>query len=235
MTIYCKLGDKNSIITYKFNNAKEEVVKIQNVPIEVISNSNGDNSSGLVYEVITEITATWRRTDPPQEILSVRTVQFKNNTDQVPLSISFTPTNYRSVPNGFSFYGYETAILNLPNGIAPGGANNGGLNGTTNIVSISGSFDATSGIYCDAQTNSARIVSVKRISGICFLEVLHNSQRLFKYEGECPVTYSVVCDSDCPPGTIKCLSTNYPGYCCIPCSEIKNEIKAIASQVRSLQ
>ena len=49
----------------------------------------------------------------------------------------------------------------------------------------------------------------------------------------CP-TYNVVCGEDCPPDTIKCFSTNYPGYCCIPCSEIKNEIKAIASQVRSL-
>ncbi|KJH71230.1 hypothetical protein [Aliterella atlantica] len=46
--------------------------------------------------------------------------------------------------------------------------------------------------------------------------------------------YTVTCDDECPPGTTKCLSTNYPGYCCLPCKEIAGEIKAIASQVRRL-
>lgn len=56
---------------------------------------------------------------------------------------------------------------------------------------------------------------------------------IYREESSTEFTYSVSCDG-CPPGTIKCLSTNYPGYCCLPCSEIKNEIKAIASQIRSL-
>lgn len=46
--------------------------------------------------------------------------------------------------------------------------------------------------------------------------------------------YTVACDDECPIGTTKCFSTNYPGYCCLPCSEIAGEIKAIANQVRRL-
>ena len=234
MTTHCKIGDTNIFIVYKLGTKKETTIKTKNAPIEVITTTPPGNVASPTYEVITEITGTWRRTDSPQEVLSVRTIQFKNTTNQAPVSISFSPTTYRSVPNGFSFYGFETALLNLTVGTALGGANSGGSNGTSNIVSSVGNFDATVGTKCDALTNSARIVSVERIDGVCSIEALYNSQRLFKDTGDCPIVYSVLCDGDCPPGTVKCLSTNYPGYCCLPCSEIKNEIKAIASQVRSI-
>ncbi len=49
-----------------------------------------------------------------------------------------------------------------------------------------------------------------------------------------PNDYHVTCEDDCPPGTTKCFSTNYPGYCCSPCNEVKNEIRAITNQVKRL-
>lgn len=50
----------------------------------------------------------------------------------------------------------------------------------------------------------------------------------------CPIEYSFNCNSNCATGYLECKSNDYPGYCCIPCNEIKGEIKAIASQIRSL-
>lgn len=68
----------------------------------------------------------------------------------------------------------------------------------------------------------------------CFIEVKHDGNTVFKDSGDCPVSFKVACGEECPEGTVKCFSTNYPGYCCLPCSEIKAEIKAIVSQVRSI-
>lgn len=234
MPIYCKIGDTNVFITYSFGGGKEKIIKTKNAPIEVITTTPATNLPVPTYEIITEITAIWVAINPPPSFTSTRTIQFKNNTNQEPLSIAFTPATYRGVPDGYSFWGFETALLNLPIGTAPGGANSGGLNGTSNIVSVVGSIEGVSGIRCQATTDSARIISVNRIDGICSIEALYNIQRLFKATGKCPVAYTVSCEGECPPDTVKCLSTNFPGYCCIPCSEIKNEIKAIASQVRSI-
>lgn len=45
--------------------------------------------------------------------------------------------------------------------------------------------------------------------------------------------YTVTCDDDCPPGQCKCATTNYPGYCCLPCSQVASEIASITAIARS--
>ncbi len=70
--------------------------------------------------------------------------------------------------------------------------------------------------------------------GKCTIKVIHNQQTLFSVSGSSPCSFTVACDDECPPGTTKCLTTNYPGYCCLPCKEIASEINAIANLVRSL-
>lgn len=66
----------------------------------------------------------------------------------------------------------------------------------------------------------------------CEILVYNSSNSIiFSDRGKCPVTYSITC-GDCPEGTIKCDAPGYPGYCCLPCKEIAEEVKAIANQVR---
>ncbi|MGL5925485.1 hypothetical protein [Chroococcidiopsis sp.] len=67
----------------------------------------------------------------------------------------------------------------------------------------------------------------------CSIEVKHKGIIIFQDQGNCPVSFSIQC-GDCPEGTIKCNAPGYPGYCCLPCTEIAGEIKAIASQVRRI-
>jgi hypothetical protein len=44
--------------------------------------------------------------------------------------------------------------------------------------------------------------------------------------------YAITCDDDCPQGSHKCTHNKYPGYCCVPCQEVGNRLKSIASKVR---
>lgn len=68
----------------------------------------------------------------------------------------------------------------------------------------------------------------------CRIEVKSKGIIIFQDQGECPASFEVICGEGCPRGTVKCLKSGYPGFCCLPCGEIKSEIKAIASQVRRL-
>lgn len=49
---------------------------------------------------------------------------------------------------------------------------------------------------------------------------------------KCP-DYSVACDGEdeCPPGTCRCPTKGYPGYCCIDCSQIGQSITNLASRL----
>lgn len=71
--------------------------------------------------------------------------------------------------------------------------------------------------------------------GACEINVFDNNQNnIFNDKGDCPVTFNVTCDDECPPGHLKLNSPNYPGYCCIPCSEVVGGIKSITAAVRGI-
>lgn len=68
----------------------------------------------------------------------------------------------------------------------------------------------------------------------CSIEVKSKGIIIFQDQGECPVSFNVICGEDCPSGTLKCPQSGYPGYCCLPCDEIAAGIKAITTHVRSI-
>lgn len=118
------------------------------------------------------------------------------------------------------------------------------------------SFDPDPTVSSDITNNSnhytseAQITSVEVIEGIRKnriteikiydsvnvqgVKTTYPVREIFRGTINNPNDFTVACGDDCPPGTTKCFSTNYPGYCCLPCNEVKNEIRAIASQVRSI-
>ncbi|ARV59147.1 hypothetical protein BZZ01_11295 [Nostocales cyanobacterium HT-58-2] len=61
-----------------------------------------------------------------------------------------------------------------------------------------------------------------------------SGQKLLVDSGTCPVHFHVSCNDDCPSGYIRCETSQYPGYCCIPCNEIKSNIVAATNAIRSL-
>jgi len=58
-----------------------------------------------------------------------------------------------------------------------------------------------------------------------------DNNKVFEKTGLSP-EIKASCDG-CAPGEIKCKSDAYPGYCCIPCSEIKSGIVSLTALVRS--
>lgn len=66
--------------------------------------------------------------------------------------------------------------------------------------------------------------------GRCYIEVLHQDSIVFTDQGDCPCTFTVQC-GDCPEGTIRCDSSGYPGYCCIPCAELAQRVNAMTRRL----
>ncbi|MEH1971110.1 hypothetical protein [Nostoc sp.] len=46
-----------------------------------------------------------------------------------------------------------------------------------------------------------------------------------------PPIYEVACGDNCPKGSHKCTHNKYPGYCCVPCKQVGDRLKNIASKV----
>ena len=77
------------------------------------------------------------------------------------------------------------------------------------------------------------LLTVAAIPEKCVLKVNNSANvNLFTIKGKCPVNFTVAC-IDCPDGQCKCVSTNYPGYCCLPCSQVALEIASITAIARS--
>ncbi len=72
-------------------------------------------------------------------------------------------------------------------------------------------------------------------AGNCNIKITDQSGTIYEksISQACP-EHEVSCGDECPEGYIKCECFGYPGYCCIPCSEIKSEIKGLTSIVRGI-
>lgn len=68
----------------------------------------------------------------------------------------------------------------------------------------------------------------------CSIQIFNiENELIFQDQGDCPVEFEVQC-GNCPDGTIECKISAYPGYCCIPCSEVKNKIVDIKNIVKNI-
>lgn len=83
------------------------------------------------------------------------------------------------------------------------------------------------------KTDNSRKCPTPLTGNRCSIEVKRNGIIIFQDQGECPVSFEVICGEGCPSSTLKCPKSGYPGFCCVPCSEIKSGIRAITNHVRS--
>lgn len=69
----------------------------------------------------------------------------------------------------------------------------------------------------------------------CQIQIIDsNGNQIFReYDGECP-KINIKCN-ECPDGQIEIKTKQYPGYCCLSCSEIKSEIKNMASSLKGIK
>ena len=71
-------------------------------------------------------------------------------------------------------------------------------------------------------------------ANICTIVISNNGNTIFTDKGECPCNFNVACGDDCPDGSIRCDCDSYPGYCCIPCDEVKGGIANITAMLRNV-
>ncbi|WP_156818174.1 hypothetical protein [Mastigocladopsis repens] len=94
----------------------------------------------------------------------------------------------------------------------------------------------------DGTIKAAKIISITDASGNSFADSqsegirIRNKENTIVFEEmNIPCEgHQISCDDECPPGHIRCETSAYPGYCCIPCNEIKSEIAAMRSIIRRL-
>jgi hypothetical protein len=67
---------------------------------------------------------------------------------------------------------------------------------------------------------------------ICTLKVKNElGTVIFEDDAKCPIPFEVIC-SNCPKGQKECSKSSYPGYCCIPCSQISGKIYNLAAKIK---
>lgn len=87
-------------------------------------------------------------------------------------------------------------------------------------------------VYGSVLSNLQLISDNNLLTTVTITEINKNRKFSITYPGT--AQWEVDCDDDCPPGTIKCVCPEYPGYCCISCSEMKNGIAAATAAVRGI-
>lgn len=181
MTIHCKLGDNQAIVSYKFSNTTIEILKIKNVPIEVETYRIPDS-----YAISGSV-------KPPGQVQTFR-----------------------------SFSGIRSYTLAPP----------GSPDDSHNDLTLTMYYHNEGSEFVYARRSELTITESGGTD--CGIRIFYNSVILFEEVDKCPCDYTVTCGEECPPGTTKCASTNYPGYCCLPCDSTKQEIISIKNIVKKV-
>lgn len=213
---YCKKEDLKATLTYSFNGNKNTVI-FKPTPIDVTTGTRNrlipvsQQNEYQLYNVNYTITR------PNYAETTTDTQVYKGKITGV--GVDADPNRGYSANNNWAYSFYI---------IAQGYSNFSSYSEPTRIY-ISNAFGNPHG-----EITINWISPLDNQDSICTIQVSIDGNVVYKDEGDCPVTFDIVCGEGCPPGTTKCFSTNYPGYCCLPCNEMASEIKAIASQVRGL-
>jgi hypothetical protein len=73
------------------------------------------------------------------------------------------------------------------------------------------------------------VKSIKKIKAE--LTITDETGVIHKEEFDETPKYSISCDDDCPEGYIKGHSDRPPGYCCLPCEEVRSQLNTIKAML----
>ncbi|QSJ18747.1 hypothetical protein JYQ62_08300 [Nostoc sp. UHCC 0702] len=162
-------------------------------------------------------------------------VTYIKNNQSTRYETNFIPIDVEVVKNDsgtYRFYGVGDDGVSYEftaNGINPGYAANTGFNGRGVTPTMNGLFIQPQWYYYV----SGYGIQILQSTAICQIKVTGSGNN-FTDNIDCPGNYKVSCDDDCPDGYMRCECPGYPGYCCIPCHEIRNEIASITAAVRGI-
>jgi hypothetical protein len=207
MTVHC-VGAKEGRVEYKFKDKSGVyIVKKQYIPFEV-EGKKDNNYPQPYYEEFNG--------------LQPGTYNFTVNApSNMPKNIGGRPEIWL-VSGVWDDYG-SIGSYSTPEGIVGGGSNVKIGEG----YSVSGTVVNKLPVRCYVQG------TVEFRFNKCQLIIKHQGQEIFSITGECPLTFKVACDNDCPEGQLKCEGhKGYPGYCCIDCEAVGKKLDKIRNILR---
>lgn len=227
---YCKTGEK-AIVSFKFADKQEDKFTTDKTPIDIKETHDGVTFSGgqcpcMVYKVTA--TAVQSDTEPFEVENSIWGAIINTRVTRKPESEIFQNGD----PNEcFGVFGV------LCRGVA---------NGYEGCQDEYVWRAVWSSLNCKLDIDFINIKVVPKypesnkdncgsLQGNCKIDIYSQGNLLLSRSGKSPCNVTVSCGDDCPPGYCKCTTTNYPGYCCIPCKEIKAQLIASRIAVRSLK
>lgn len=210
---YCE-GREEAVLTHKFRDKKEEIVRFGNTPIEVtinqITQSGIDGADLNVYYYIYGTTTV---VDLGRE----KNIHWKSRG-----RIKGALVNYEISQRSDNFY--IELVFNLRSENEQ----------RTLIIEIDGEGNEIGG-NITTFPEWVRLIHVvpETPDPVYELKVFHASKLLYRTTGKSPYSFDVSCNG-CPKGWLRCSSNNYPGYCCIPCNELQAQLIASRIAVRKL-
>lgn len=148
---------------------------------------------------------------------------------KVPIDVSVTSNG---TPGTYRFYGTgDDSIFYqfTASGFNPGYRVNSGFNGRGLTPTMNGIFIKPENYY---YVSGSGIETLTAAIQTCQINVTGNGNNLVDTI-ECPDGgYKVTCGDDCPEGFCKCVTSEYPGYCCLDCNATAAQIRAITNDLR---
>lgn len=217
MTTHCQLGDTYIFVVYSFGSGKPKTIKLKNAPIRVETQTlvrNVPPSEQIEYQ---SYNVNYTLTRPNYAETVTATEVYKGKITGA--GVTADPDLGYSANNNwyYTFYIIAQGYRNFSTYPEP------------TKLHITNAFGNPHG-----EIVINWIAPLVNQESICTIELYYQNKRIFYDEGDCPLAYEVTCKQECPPGTTKCYSTNYPGYCCLPCEPTKQSIIGIKNIVKSV-
>jgi hypothetical protein len=207
MSLYCKVGDKPKVLFRRNGDTQDNIYEspISPISVSVIPFEN-PNLQGEIY--------AWNFSTNLNPRLTI---------DQMPFRAIGKLTDFRITAIGQPQNVNGQLVANYSAEFRDG-------NGNLITGSAVGNYPDDAPILVKILIPNTDIPPEQ----ICTLQVRDiNQNLLFSNSGKCPITFQVSC-GNCPDRHLECKCNAYPGYCCIPCSEIKGGIAAATAAVRSI-
>lgn len=239
MTQYCTVGEKAKI-SFKLPDQQQENVISKNCPIEITSNQFSESNliahSGQVGTPCYRDPAWLNPESPARWVWSSFYANPNANADE---SASFS-TSFEAVAG--ELLSLNVAVDNTANIIFNG-----------NSIGQATSYSGTSHFQLTARQGANALIfncinfpvgttsptanpaglyfTLTSLSENCQFSISDSTGQIYnKRFRTCP-NYEVSCGDECPPNHIRCKTTSYPGYCCLPCQPIARQINNLAARI----
>lgn len=206
---YCE-GKTKAKVNYQFPGGLKDIYVSDNPPIDVVVESVSaiqllaQSTTDLTFDGSTQTTYNFTINAPNTVPDNADVFLISGRWDDIGSIGSFTSPN---IPNQHNVY-----------------------NGVPLLIGRSGVVKGTVTNTIIGQC-SLTISLQWRLSTQYRLKILKDGVVIHQITGNGYPKFDVSCDEGCPPHYIRCQTTKHPGFCCIPCQGVSQQINSLATRL----